>query len=102
MTQTTFDLKEAIDLKEQGKNLVSEHGPDFLDIMREVAVAIARRKGSVTSDDLRLYATQNGIVPHNQNAWGAVFRGAKWRCDGFTRSTLVSNHARTIRRWVLA
>lgn len=101
MTQTTFSLEEGTALKEKGKDVVSSHAPSFLEIMRGVATVIAARKGRVTSDDLRLYATQNGIKPHHQNAWGAVFRGKEWRCGGFTRSTLTSNHARTIRVWQL-
>lgn len=96
-----FDLPAGIREKEEGQNLVETHTPDFVDTMREAAKSIALSKGTVTADDLRSYGLKNGLRPHHPNAWGAIFKGSEWRTVGYTRSALVSNHARTIRIWTL-
>ena len=98
-TPDLFDLKAGIAAKDAGQDKVQEHGEDFVESMRTYAKVIAVRNGTVTSDDLRKHAAMYGITPHHQNAWGAIFRGFGWKSVGFTRSTLIGNHARTIRVW---
>lgn len=99
-TQVELNLAGAVEAKDCGQAEVEEHGQEFVGTMRDVALGIARTRGSVTSDDLRRYAAEHGLVPHHPNAWGAIFSKG-WRSVGYTRSALVSNHARTIRVWAL-
>jgi hypothetical protein len=95
-----FDADLSRSLKEQGLDQVEENN-DFVAVMRGAAERIAREKGSVSSDDLRRYAIDHKIRPHHQNAWGAIFRGKRWRLVGRKRSKFVSNHAREIKIWEL-
>jgi len=99
MTQDLFDLKAGIAAKDAGQDKVQEHGEDFVEQMRTYAKTFADSYGTVTSDDLRKYAAQYCKAPHHPNAWGAIFRGKHWKSVGFTRSSFVGNHARTIRIW---
>ncbi len=85
--------------KQLGLDLVEDHNFSFVDHMRDLAIAISNRDGQVTSDDLRRAATRLGIEPDHQNAWGAIFRGKRWKPMGYVNSTLPSNHARVIRVW---
>jgi hypothetical protein len=102
MTQTLFNLTQAKTSKEAGQALVESHSPDFVEQMWSEAKRIATAQGSVNSDDLRIYAIKTGLRPHHPNAWGAIFLGKEWKSIGFTRSSLVSNHARTIRVWAIS
>lgn len=98
---TQFDLPLGIRLKELGQDDVESNNESFVEVVRNEARFLASTKGKVTSDDLRSFAQSNGLVPAHPNAWGSVFRGSEWVTLGFTRSSLVSNHARTIRIWGL-
>jgi hypothetical protein len=94
-------LREGEAARDEGVALVSENNPTFVEIMREAARVLARKNGSVCSDDLRAYAQMCGIEPEHQNAWGAIFRGQEWVVVGRRKSRLTSNHAREIRVWTL-
>lgn len=96
-----FDLATARARRDAGLKLVAEHNPHFVHLMREQALLIAERNGTVTSDDLREYANLHGIMPKHPNAWGSIFRGKHWRCVGRTKSRLTSNHRREIKVWGL-
>ena len=87
-------------LREEGLDRVESNSHGFVDKMREVAADIALRRGWVNSDDLRLYAEAHDLRPHHPNAWGSVFRGSRWNQVGWMKSTIPSNHARSIGRWV--
>jgi len=88
--------------KREGLDRVSRNASEWLTHVRGWAKAVARRKGEVSSDDLRLLADTYGVHPHHQNAWGAVFRGDEWEPAGFKKSTYKTNHARRITVWRLA
>ena len=94
-----FDLQTGEREKSIGLDRVSVGAEEFIDMMRETAIEICKRQGSVSSDDLRRVADMAGIEPHHPNAWGAIFRGKHWECVARKRSELVSNHAREIRVW---
>lgn len=100
MTQLSLYRGESAKL--QGIELVGLKGSAFVTLMRGVAAAICRERGSVTCDDLREYAAGNDISPHHPNAWGAIFRPPTWKCIGRRKSAFPSNHAREIRVWRLA
>lgn len=94
-----MDLMAGLQAKSEGQNLVEDHNPNFVAIMRSHAILTATSKGQVTCDDLREYASAQGLRPKHQNAWGSIFRGPDWKMIGRTKSKLVSNHAREIRIW---
>lgn len=96
-----FDLSAGIRGRDAGIEKVISNNECFAATMRGIARLIARRRGIVSSDDLREMAVQYGIQPNHENAWGGIFRGTEWECVGFMRSKLPSNHARTIRTWRL-
>lgn len=87
--------------KQIGLDFVEASNEGFMEIMRRQARLIAIERGSVTTDDLRDFADQQGITPTHGNAWGAVFRKG-WKPIGFEPSRRPGNHARVIRRWVLS
>ena len=87
--------------KEAGIASVEANNPTFCERMRKRAIEIASEKGTVTSDDLRLYGKAMGIVPNHPNAWGAIFRGKLWTAVGHEKSKLNSNHSREIRVWAI-
>ena len=92
-------MESGKELKQLGLDLVEEHNKTFVELMREHAIALSRRHGRVTSDDLRAAAARSGIEPDHKNAWGAIFRGKNWKPLGFENSKIPSNHARVIRVW---
>ena len=96
---TRFNLREGLLLKTAGQRLAEQHSSGFVGFMRDLAIDIATRRGSVTSDDLRRYALKEEITPHHPNAWGAIFRGKHWHSIGHLRSKKVTNHGRLIRQW---
>jgi len=97
--RVALDNVAAIQAKQHGQALVESHNEDFVEVMREEARRVCYAHGTVTSDDLREYAGRAGLAPNSPNAWGCLFLGKEWESVGFERSRLVSNHARTIRRW---
>lgn len=101
MSNPQFDLFESKNGKEAGQALVESHNEHFVERMRAQARRLCAINGTVTSDDLREAANDLGIRPRHPNAWGAIFHGDEWRAVSYTRSKLVSNHARTIRVWTL-
>ena len=88
-------------LKELGIADVSANNVEFLASVRNVARTIIASNGSVTSDDLRLWANLNDIAPTHPNAWGAVFHGGEWKHLGYVKSQIPSNHSRVIGIWCL-
>ena len=91
-------MNEGQILKQYGIELVRSHNPDFVELCRGYAREHATAYGSVTSDDVRLWANLNDIYPNHPNAWGAVFKTGFERV-GFTKSKIPSNHARIISIW---
>lgn len=91
--------KTGYKLKLEGQDRVQGNNSEFVATMRRVAKDIATKRGSVSSDDLRIYADDNGIEPESPNAWGAIFRGKSFIEVGRTKSVLSSNHDREIRVW---
>lgn len=87
--------------KQLGLDLVENNNQVFIGTMRSRARDLARRDGSVTTDDLRGEAIALGIEPEHPNAWGAIFKGREWQAVGYESSVHPSNHGRVIRRWSL-
>ena len=94
-----LSLEEGRQLKDDGINSVSANNKAFLALMRAEAIRVSTQRGWVTSDDLRVYASQLNIEPNHQNAWGSVFRGPYWKVVGRRKSAVPQAHAREIRIW---
>lgn len=86
-------------LKRLGIERVGEKGKAWITAMRVEAMRINLLEGSVTTDELRLYAEQNRLLPHHDNCWGAIFRGPRWQVIGRRPSRWASCHAREIKIW---
>ena len=96
--QTSLDLGRQ--LRDQWLKKVTGNSISFLERMRAKALEIEAAKGTVAVDDLREYAAAEGIQPHHQNAWGAVFRKG-WKAVGFRQTRVKGCHARQIRVFVV-
>lgn len=99
MEQISLDEALSRRLKDEGLDAVESREGRFVDVMRQEAIRISRSRGWVTSDDLRVYASQHDCEPAHQNCWGAIFRGPSWRVIGRRRSAVPGNHSREIKIW---
>lgn len=97
--QLTMNLSEGQRLKVEGLAQVEANNIIWLDKMRWYAQTHAQRWGSVTSDDVRLYATSLGLYPTHHNAWGCIFKQKGWTVAGRQPSKLAGNHGRFITVW---
>jgi hypothetical protein len=101
--------QEGLLLKEEGQDRVEENNAEFVQIMRSVAVGLAKVRPYITTDMLQDWAEWEGISPKHPNAWGSLIRpgmavdesGLKWEACGFQTSKRRSAHGRIIRRWRL-
>ena len=89
-------------LKLQGIEQVTYNNQDFVQMMRNYALAHAQKHGTVTADDMRELARARGIEPLHPNAWGAVFSSKDFRGVDYTKSRTPSCHGRAIRVWAAA
>lgn len=88
-------------LRDLGLDRLEDSAAEWLSIVRAVAVQICKDRGSVSSDDLRVWANENDCQPHHPNAWGGVFRGKQWTPVAFKQSKTPSRHASLQRVWAL-
>ncbi len=99
MNQFTFNLDEALIMRDRGMHLVAENNEEFLTVARNLARRIAMKQGTVTSDDIR---KRCWLKPSHPNAWGTVIRGNEWEWTGeYRTSTIVSRHAGIQKVWRL-
>ena len=87
-----------LERRELGLDQVTEHNPEFVDIVRREAIRHADMHGTVCADEMRSWALQQGIAPKHPNAWGAVFRTGFVRV-GYRPSTHPASHGRIISIW---
>jgi len=96
-----LDLLAGLKARDAGIKQVSENGPAFLSWARTRAREIFLEKGQVSADDLRVAARAEGISPHHQNVWGAVFKSREWVAVGRKQSKFATNNARWIMIWAI-
>lgn len=94
-----LSLEDGRTLKSDGQELVAGHNAEFVALMRAEAIRISNERGWVTSDDLRVYASQLDLAPSHPNCWGSLFRGPEWKVVGRRKSAVPENHAREIKIW---
>ncbi len=87
------------DLRDAGIARVSIGREEWIAKARSTAVAIARRAGQVTINDVRKFIE----LPddYHPNTWGAVLRGDAFEPIGFCQATHPSAHARVVRIYKL-
>ena len=87
------------DLRDAGVARVSIGREEWIAKARGTAIAIARRAGQVTINDVRKFIE----LPDNYhpNTWGAVLRGDAFEPIGFCQATHPSAHARVVRVYKL-
>ena len=87
------------DLRDAGIARVSIGREECIAKARSTAVAIARRAGQVTINDVRKFIElPDDYYP---NTWGAVLRGDAFEPIGFCQATHPSAHARVVRVYKL-
>lgn len=94
-----LSLTEGLQLKRDGLDRVFSNNAEFIAVMRAEAIRIATQRGWVTSDDLRVYASQLNLEPTHQNAWGSILRGPCWKVVGRRKSAVPQGHGREIKIW---
>ena len=97
-----FDEGWSDKLKEDGMAKAADNRQEQLEIARNVAKAIAKKKGTVNADDvgrvLKLIIGIDTLGP----AAGSLFRGKEWVFTGqWVKSKRITNHSRMIRVWKL-
>lgn len=97
MIQTKFNLPAARAARGAGIALVSDHNREWLDVVREVAIGIARRKGWACADDVREWCEANDFRPHHHNAYGAIFRSREFVPGEYIVSAQVQGHGNRVR-----
>ncbi|MDH5669815.1 MAG: hypothetical protein OEY86_17590 [Nitrospira sp.] len=99
MTQLTLSPQLGATLKEDGLDAIEQTDREFIERMRAVAIKISKESGWVTTDNLRVIASELGLAPRHQNTWGSIMRGARWKVIGRQRSAIPSNHSRELKVW---
>jgi|SRR6266567_3192003 len=101
--RVTFNRDLGEQKKERGQAQASLSRKQLLELAKLAAVRIARRQGTVTSDDVFAEMLREGLDPTALGpAAGCVFRGAEFEFTGrWEKSQRVSNHASDLRVWQL-
>ena len=99
MNAVQLSLDEALARREVALDDLDERYPAFLERARGVAEWIARKKGTVTSDDVRAVLA----IPTNINpsVMGALFRGPRWERIGWQQSEQPQRHGNRVGIWRL-
>ena len=94
-----FDYTKARDARDAGIARVVDNKADWLEEVRQWALAYCDSHGTVTADDVRrVYATPAG---YHYNVWGGIFTDRRFKWTGrFAHSANVAGHANTIRVWM--
>lgn len=103
MTQIkmVFDQISAEKLADRGIALAEAKHSSQVGLARDIAEQIAKRKGTVTTDDIR----REFVRLHLDwlgNAAGSIFRDSRFEFAGdYIKSTVVVGHGNLIRVWKL-
>jgi hypothetical protein len=97
-----FDAVEADRRRDAGKAIAASARSELLEGARTMALALARRNGTVNADDVAGMMATNGFnYADLGNAAGSVFdAGFEWTGE-VVRSSRPSTHGRLVRVWRL-
>jgi hypothetical protein len=95
-------LKHEDQLKRMGMDSCARHYRDQLVKAQSIAVELANKLGTVTSDDVREESIRRGLnLSFSKNWSGSVFRCKDWESCGFQASRHDGSHGHTLRVWKL-
>ena len=99
-------LALALEARDRGIAKTRAQNSEFVRLMQEVAVMLARLQPdrTITADDLREWHAQHhgAIQPTHPNCWGAIFQNNDdFEFAGYTKSRQIQGHGNLIRRWSL-
>jgi hypothetical protein len=86
-------------LRDSQLALFEQRDADFLQQCRALAVAVCRRQGTVSINDIRAELRLPAEI--HPSVLGAVFRSKKFTAVGFTEATHKAAHARVVRVYQL-
>ena len=96
-----FDLSSGEKGRDAAIEQLIQKNKTFVEVMREIARMLAKRKTLISTDDLREIASEYGITPETSNkSYGAIFN-KEFEAVGFIKSKIPTSHARPIRTWRL-
>jgi hypothetical protein len=102
MDQLEFDLGKGRRRRDEGMASAARPQVQRLELARSAAADIARERGSVTTDEVRM---QLGLTPgrsNEQNWMGSIFRDERFEWSGeVVLSKIPASHARMIKVWRL-
>lgn len=94
-----FDEAAAREARDIGMKRVEQNNARFMHVARETAKRIARRRGTVTADDVR---AECPLDPLHYNAWGPLFCTKDFEFTGEKRkSKLKQGHGNEQKVWRL-
>jgi hypothetical protein len=85
--------------RDHGLEKVGRNNDEFMHRCRQYAIDCCRREGSVTIEQVRIFATCEAIIPTHPNAWGTIFKAKGFKPTGFAQNGMESAHARLVRVW---
>lgn len=98
---TEYDAVASEDAKKRGMILAKAARYPLLVAAREIALTIAKSKGTVTADDVGREMEKQGIDSLGPSA-GIIFRDDRFEFAGtFRKSEKKKNHSRLLRVWRL-
>lgn len=99
-TESQLSLLDGLDRQRVGRDRVEWSHEYWIQEMRVVAMKICQERGFVTTDDIHRHVETHACFPEKNTAFTGIFRGQGWRDIGYVKSSLKTNHARLIRKWV--
>jgi len=83
--------------------VAASHNPDPLEVARQAARDVARRRGdrSCSIVDVRAELADRGIELEWGNWAGSIFKEEGWHPVGITQTQHKGSHARVVRVWRL-
>lgn len=96
----TFDAKKSVAERDKGMQKAADHKRELLEQAREIAVAIAKRKGTVTADDVA-YEMECREMGSLGNAAGSLFQKKFVWTGRYVKSVRVHAHSNLLREWKL-
>ena len=78
----------------------------WVDDLRDFIPEHISTKAEITGEDIRILATEAGIVPTHPNAWGAAINaliksGDLWPTEEYRQMAIKSSHARMTRVYII-
>jgi len=98
-----FDIELSAEAKTNILAYMEGRHASFIIPAREIAIKLARRNGTVVSDDITAMTDKLGLYPRHHNARGPVCLCPELQWTGRVRPSSIPNHHRNLQKvWELA